>query len=93
MPYFKVMHADQLTGESNELRESTAAILCTLPPNSLLASTLDGLLSVLDMRLENLALSKKLLATVQDNAKNLQHLDSLRVLVEDLDENLNMSFA
>lgn len=80
--FINIIYTDQLTGESTKLRESIAALLCTLPPESSLASALEGLLLVLDMRLENLTLSKSLLATIRDNAKNLQHLDNLRVLVE-----------
>ncbi|KAF8489105.1 hypothetical protein JB92DRAFT_3014321 [Gautieria morchelliformis] len=74
-----VRDLDQLTGESNKLRQSVAALLCTLPPDSLLASALEGLRPVLDMRLENLALSRRLLTTIRDNVRNLQHLESLKV--------------
>lgn len=70
---------DVLIQESTVLRDSIAEIADTAPAGSLLAFTWSGLLRSLDVRLENLQLSKKLLVRTRENFTKACHLESLEI--------------
>ncbi|KAF8592592.1 hypothetical protein K439DRAFT_1610370 [Ramaria rubella] len=74
-----LQNLDNLVGESTLLHKSFAGLLSNISPESPLASTLERLLALLDVRLKNLALSRRVLEAIRNNERNMQHLQSLEM--------------